>query len=455
MTSLVDKGLTFPDEFVWGVATASYQIEGAAQSDGRGASNWDTFSERPAAIFEAHSAQIACDHYGRLDEDLDLLAALGVDAYRFSISWSRLFPDGFQPNDRGFAFYDRLVDGLLKRSITPFLTLFHWEYPAALERLGGFLNPQSPFWFEQLTEAVARRYGDRVQHYLTINEPHAFIEGGLRHGRHAPGHRLPLSEVLKAGHHALLAHGRATQTLRALVPNSWVAMAPVLISATPESNSEADLQAARTWTFSMTSRELRSSSFWMDPVYGRGYPEDGLRLFARDMPRFPASDLDLIAQPLDAVGFNLYDACVVRADEDGLPSVCPPAVGGPRTAFNWAVSETAHYFGPKFAAERYGGPIVITENGLSCRDWIHLDGCVHDADRIDFIRRHITQLQRAHRDGIPIYGYFHWSLLDNFEWNHGYRERFGLVYVDYPSGQRVKKDSFYEYQRLIRNAAVD
>ena len=294
-----EKPASFPDEFVWGVATASYQIEGATHIDGRGSSNWDTFCERPGAIFEAHRAHLACDHYGRLEEDLDLLATLGVRAYRFSVSWSRLFPDGVgRQNDRGFAFYDRLIDGLLKRSITPFLTLFHWEYPAALERLGGFLNPESPVWFEELTQAVARRYGDRVKHYLTINEPHAFIEGGLSHGRHAPGHRLPLSEVLKAGHHALLAHGRATQVLRALVPNSWVTWAPVLISATPESSSDADLEAARSWTFSMTTKELRCTTWWMDPVYGRGYPEDGLRLFGQDMPQVSASDLDLIAQPL-------------------------------------------------------------------------------------------------------------------------------------------------------------
>lgn len=446
-----EKPLRFPVEFVWGVATASYQIEGATRSDGRSPSNWDTFSERPGAIFEAQNAQVACDHYGRLEEDLDLLAALGVSAYRFSVSWSRLFPDGVgRQNDRGFAFYDRLIDGLLSRSITPYLTLFHWEYPAALDRLGGFLNPQSPVWFEEFTQAVALRYGDRVKHYLTINEPHAFIEGGLRHGRHAPGHRLPLGQVLRAGHHALLAHGRATQALRALVPNSWVAFAPVLISATPETSSEADIEAARSWTFSMTTKELRSTSWWMDPVYGKGYPEDGLRLFGQDMPQIPATDLDLIAQPLNAVGFNLYDACVVRADETGRPRVRVAVPGSARTAFNWAVSENAHYFGPKFAAERYGGPIVITENGLSCRDWVHLDGHVHDADRIDFIRRHLGQLERAQRDGIPIYGYFHWSLLDNFEWNHGYRERFGLVYVDYPTGRRVKKDSFYAYQRLIK-----
>lgn len=443
----------FSKDFVWGVATASYQIEGATQVDGRGPSNWDVFSERPGAIYQGHHAQRACEHYHRLDEDLDLLGELNVTAYRFSVAWSRLLPQGVGAvNDAGIAFYDRLIDGLLARSITPYLTLFHWDYPAALEERGGFRNPRSPDWFEEFTQLVARRYGDRVKHFLTINEPHAFIEGGLRHGRHAPGLRLPLREVLQAGHHALLCHGRATQVLRALVPGSWIAMAPVLICATPRSESSEDIAAAERWTFSMTAPELRSTTWWMDPVYGLGYPEDGLRLFGQDAPQFSSADLDLIAQPLDAVGFNLYDAACVQANHCGEPEICPPQPGTPRTAFNWAVSEQAHYFGPRFAHARYKGPIAITENGLSCRDWVHLDGRVHDPDRVDFLYRHLAELQRASAEGTPIYGYFHWSLLDNFEWNHGYRERFGLSYVDYETGERIKKDSFFAYQQLIENS---
>lgn len=443
----------FHDRFVWGVATASYQIEGATAADGRGRSNWDVFSSRPGAVFEGHHAHTACDHYHRLDQDLDLLMELGVSAYRFSVAWSRLLPQGTgRVNDAGIAFYDRLIDGLLRRDITPYLTLFHWDLPVALEDRGGFRSARSPIWFAEFTELVARRFGDRVHHFLTLNEPHAFIEGGLRHGRHAPGLRLPLSEVLQAGHHALLAHGRAVQILRASVPRSWIAMAPVLICAVPNTPMPADVEAARKWTFAMNAPELRCTSWWMDPVYGRGYPEDGLRQFGADAPRFTSNDLDSIAQPLDAVGVNLYDAVRVRADLDGQPVPCPSGPGAAKTAFNWAISEQAHYFGPRFLFERYGGPVAITENGLSCRDWVHLDGQVHDPDRIDFLLRHLFELQRAHHDGIPIYGYFHWSLLDNFEWNHGYRERFGLVHVDYATLKRTKKDSFFCYRDLIERS---
>jgi beta-glucosidase len=340
----------------------------------------------------------------------------------------------------------------LERNITPYLTLYHWDLPMILGAQGGFRSSESPKWFATLTELLTRRLGDRVRHWFTLNEPHAFIEGGLRHGRHAPGLTLPLSEVLLAGHHALLAHGQATQIIRANVPESWVAMAPVLICASPATDSSEDLEAARSYTFGMSAPQLRVSSWWMDPAMGRGYPEDGLRLFGSDMCSFTQAQLDQIAQPLDAVGFNLYDSAVVRAGEDGTPKVCPPLTGSAKTAFNWPITEAGHYFGPLFAFERYGLPVVITENGLSCRDFVHRDGDVHDPDRIDFIERHLSELKRVKDDGVEVQGYFHWSLLDNFEWNHGYRERFGLVHVDYETMKRTRKDSFYAYQRLVRSA---
>lgn len=436
-------------DFVWGVATASYQIEGAYNVDGRGRGTWDVFSERPGAIFQGHTARQACDHYHRLDEDLDLLAGLGVDAYRFGVSWPRVLPGGTgQANDSGLAFYDRLIDGLLARGITPYLTLFHWDYPHSLEQQGGFRSTKSPGWFEEYTELLARRYGDRVRHWFTLNEPHAFIEGGLRHGRHAPGHRLPLSEVLRAGHHALLAHGRATQVLRSLVPQSWVAMAPVLICATPKTESESDIEAARAWTFGMYDSNLRVSSWWMDPALGRGYPSDGLSLLGTELGPIPAQELELIAQPLDAVGFNLYDSAVVRAGPQGEPIVCPPEPGSPRTAFDWPMTPQGHYWGPLFAHQRYKLPTMVTENGLSNRDWVDRNGAVNDPARVDFIDRHVSALLSA-REQAQVQGYFHWSLLDNFEWNHGYRERFGLVHVDYQTMKRTPKQSYHYYRKRI------
>ncbi len=437
-------------QFVWGVATASYQIEGGHDAEGRAPGNWDVFCRRPGSIYEGNDGDRACDHYHRLEEDLDLIGGLGVNAYRFGVSWSRLLPSGTgEVNQAGVAFYDRLIDGLLERGITPYLTLFHWDYPQALEVQGGWLNPASPGWFQELTELIARRYGDRVRHFFTLNEPHAFIEGGLRHGRHAPGMTLPLEQVLLAGHHALLAHGLATQTLRALVPDSWIAMAPVLVCAIPESTTPENIEAARAWTFSMPDDVLRRSSWWMDPAFGRGYPEDGLAQFGHLMPQVTSADLQLIAQPLDAVGFNLYDACTVRVGEDGLPEICQEPQGRARTSFNWPVTPEAHYYGPLFAHERYNRPIMITENGLSNRDWVHVGGEVLDPERVDFINSHLEALHRVAAE-IPVSGYFHWSLLDNFEWNHGYRERFGLVHVDYATFKRTPKLSYQHYKNIIQ-----
>jgi beta-glucosidase len=435
------------ERFLWGVATSSYQIEGAAL--GRGSSNWDTFAERPGAIYQGHHAKRAVDHVNRLEEDLDLLKTLGVTAYRFSFSWARVQPEGRGlHHPPGLGFYDRLVDGLIARGIEPVATLFHWDLPQALEREGGFLNSEMPRWFGEYTELLARHFGSRIRRWLTLNEPHAFIEGGLRQGRHAPGHCLPMSAVLRAAHHALLAHGRAVEALRAHAASCWVSAAPVLIAAIPATSSADDLDAARRMTFRIED-SLRCSGFWLDPLYSGHYSDEVFQKFSREMPKFPSTDLDQIAQRLDAVGVNLYDAPVVRQGDNGEPEVVPWPPGAPRTAFNWPVTPLAHYYGPKFCFERYGLPIVITENGLSTRDWVALDGQVHDPDRIDFLECHVQELLRARGDGIPIDGYFHWSLFDNFEWNHGYRERFGLVYVDYETLKRTPKDSYFHYRSLI------
>lgn len=433
-------------EFLWGVASSSYQIEGDRAS--RAEANWDKFAERKGAIFAGHDALFASHHVARLEEDLDLLAALGVSAYRFSFSWPRLGARADDP--RGVSFYERLVDGLLARGIEPVATLFHWDAPVELERLGGFLSPESPAWFASYAERVARRFGDRIRRFLTINEPHAYIEGGLRDGRHAPGHRLPLSQVLLAAHNTLKAHGLAVQVLRAHVSQSWVSAAPVLLAATPASPSPEDVEAAYRFTFSLPTDRLRVSAFWLDPLYGRGYPDEVWTRFGSLMPKVSPEDVDLISQPLDAVGVNLYDAVRVRAGAEGAAEIVPFGVGSPRTSFDWPVTPEAHYFGPKFLHQRYGLPVIITENGLSASDWIALDGRVHDADRVDFLERHLQELKRAQAEGVPILGYFHWTFLDNFEWNHGYKHRFGLVYVDFGTGARTPKDSFFAYRDRIR-----
>ncbi len=446
----------FPDDFVWAAATASYQIEGAHDADGKGPSVWDRFCEKPGAVWNGDSGRIACNHYHRAEEDVALMAELGLRAYRFSVSWPRVLPRGAgSVNERGLDFYDRLVDLLLARGIEPYLTLFHWDYPLALFERGGWLADDSPAWFAEYTEVLARRLGDRVKQWLTLNEPHAYIEGGLLDGRHAPGLTLPLADVTRAGHNTLLAHGRAVQVLRSMVPRARVGWAPVLVAATPETDSPEDIEAARAWTWQMRSSRLRVSSWWMDAVYLGQYPEDGLRQMGKSAPAVRSGDMELISQKLDYFGCNLYDTVRVRRSASGEPEEAPFPVGFPRTAFGWPVTPEGHYWGPRFAHERYGLPVLITENGLSTRAWVATDGKVHDAERTDFLRRHLRELARALADGVPVLGYFHWSLLDNFEWNHGYRERFGLVHVDYETGTRTLKDSALEYARIIRSGNLD
>lgn len=445
----------FPREFVWAAAAASYQIEGAHAEDGKGPSVWDVFCERPDAIWQGQDGRVACDHVRRMPEDVGLMADLGLGAYRFSVSWPRVLPGGTgAPNEKGLDFYERLVDALLEKNIVPYLTLFHWDYPQALFARGGWLNDDSPHWFAEYTALVAKRLGDRVRQWITLNEPHAYIEGGLRDGRHAPGLTLPLSEVTRAAHNTLLAHGRAVTVLRSEVKNARIGMAPVLVMAAPQSESPEDVEAARAFTFGMRDTRLRTSSWWMDAVYRGHYPEDGLRLMGKDAPEVRAGDMELISQKLDYFGCNLYDVVRVRRGEGGEPEEVPFPTGFPRTAFNWPVTPEGHYWGPRFAFERYGLPVLITENGLSARDWVATGGGVHDAERVDFLRRHLRELGRAISTGTPVLGYFHWSLLDNFEWNHGYRERFGLVHVDYTTGARTLKDSAHEYARIIRSGGA-
>jgi beta-glucosidase len=439
----------FPESFVWGAASASYQIEGAASDDGKGPSIWDAFCKRPGAVWQGHTGDVACDHYHRWREDVALMKAVGLRAYRLSISWPRVLPEGTgQVNAAGLDFYDRLVDALLEATIAPYVTLFHWDSPLALHAKGGWLNEDSPRWFGEYARVVAARLGDRVPSFMTMNEPQVVVDAGLREGRHAPGEQRPFAEVLLATHHVLLAHGRAVQALRAEAPRARVGLAPVGLPAIPASADPRDVEAGRTWTFRTASRSVRTNAWWMDPIFLGEYPADGMALFAADMPAVGAGDMRAIAQPLDYFGVNLYEAPVVRAGADG-PEAVPMPVGAPITAFDWRVTPEALYWGPRFFHDRYGLPVLVTENGLSCRDWVSLDGAVHDPQRIDFIARHLRQLHRALADGVPAIGYFHWTLLDNFEWAHGYKHRFGLVHVDFATQQRTIKDSGRWYAQVI------
>ena len=449
----------FPVNFIWGAAAAAYQIEGAADVDGKGKSVWDMFCEKPGAIFEGHSGRVAIDHYHRFAEDVSLMKLLGIHAYRLSLSWPRLMPEGRgSVNEKGLEFYDRLIDGLLEAGVAPWITLFHWDYPLELFRRGGWLNPDSPSWFAEYATVVAERFSDRVSHFFTQNEPQVYIGFGHLEGQHAPGLKLTLGQMLQAGHHSLMAHGMAVQALRASAKQPLqIGYAPVGMPKLPLTDGAEDLELARRATFTITESNSWNNSWWMDPVYLGNYPEQGLEFYGKDAPRFSDAEMAIIRQPLDFFAVNIYQGSQVRPSAEnrfGFETV-PGAAGRPSTAFNWPVTPDCLYYGPKFFFERYSLPIVITENGLSSRDWVALDGRVHDGARIDFTRRYLLAYERAVAEGIPALGYFHWSILDNFEWAAGYRERFGLVHVDYQTLERTPKDSFYWYQQVVAsNGAV-
>lgn len=443
--------MSFSKAFVWGVSTASYQIEGAAHEDGRGMSVWDMFSRKPGAIFQGDTGDVACDHYHRYQEDVNLMRELGVNAYRFSIAWPRIFPHGVGKIEcRGIEFYDRLVDALLEAGVQPWATLFHWDYPLDLYRKGGWLNPDSPKWFADYTQVVVDALSDRVGHWMTQNEPQCFVGLGLHTGVHAPGDKLRWDEVLLAAHHSLLAHGLSVQAIRARAKKTpIIGMAPACNVGIPDTQSDADIEAARKHTFGVTSESAWHLAWWLDPVFLGRYPQDGLELFGDAVPEYTDEDMALISQPIDFFGMNMYHGKRVRAGDDGAPVELPRPSSAPITALKWPVEPECLYWGPKFYFERYGKPIVITENGLSNEDWEMLDGKVHDPQRIDYLHRHLRELGRAADDGVQVGGYFQWSLMDNYEWAEGYKERFGLVYLDYPTQRRIPKDSFYWYKDAI------
>ena len=452
----MNTNLSFPENFTWGAAAASYQIEGAATEDGKGLSVWDMLCRRPGRIWEGHSGEIACDHYHRYRDDVALMKSIGLQAYRLSISWPRVMPEGTGAvNEKGLDFYDRLIDELLAAGIEPWVTLFHWDYPYDLYRHGGWLNRESVEWFGAYTEVIARKLGDRVKNWMTLNEPQCFIGLGHHTGEHAPGDKLGMAEVLLAAHHAMMAHGKAVQVIRACAQlPAKIGYAPVGVISMPETETPEDIEAARAAMFDIHQPALWNNTWWTDPVLLGQYPEDGLRAFGKDAPKVHPGDMELMSQPLDFYGVNIYNGQVVRAGKEGQPEPVKLEDGNPITLFLWKVSPTALYWGPRFLHERYGLPIVVTENGMSNLDWVSLDGAVHDPQRIDFLERYIGHLRRASHDGIPVQGYFLWSILDNFEWAEGYKHRFGIVHVDYGTQKRTLKDSAHWYREVIASNAA-
>lgn len=437
----------FPQGFVWGAAAASYQVEGAAYEDGKGLSVWDMMCRQPGRIRQGDTGEVACDHYHRYKKDVALMAEIGLKAYRLSLSWPRILPDGVgQVNPRGLDFYDRLVDELLVHGIDPWVTLFHWDFPYQLYLRGGWLNRDSADWFADYAGVVVDKLGDRVSHWMTQNEPQCYLVLGLQKGIHAPGDRLGTAEVLLANHHSLLAHGMAVQAIRARSPQpAMIGAAPVGVTSYPATDDPADIEAARRHMFRVDPDDLFTNTMFTDPMLLGRYPGTAWEIFGSDMPDCRDGDLETMHQPLDFYGVNIYQGTPVRAECDPEP----PPVGQQLTMMDWPVTPEALYWGPRFFHERYQLPVVVTENGLANTDWVAMDGQVHDPQRIDFVNRYLNAYRRAIDDGVPAIGYFLWSIMDNFEWALGYTRRFGIVHVDYETQKRTPKDSAWWYKEVI------
>jgi beta-glucosidase len=441
----------FPKGFVWGAATAAYQVEGAANEDGRGPSVWDVFCKKEGKVFEGHSGDVACDHYHRYKEDVALMKRLGIKSYRFSVSWTRVLPEGTgKVNTKGLDFYSRLLDELQKNDIQPLCTIFHWDYPQALYKRGGWVNRDSADWFADYTTVLADKFGDRIKVWATQNEPQCFIGFSLLDGVHAPGDKLKFPDYLTAAHNSMRSHAKAVQVLRAKVKDAKIGYVVAAQITQPASDKPEDVEAARAAMFAVDTRTVWNNSWWMDPVLLGKYPEDGIATFGKDMPKFKAKDLEEMKQPLDYLGLNIYKAETWKRGSDGKPEHIPIPPGYPRSAVDWQpITPACMYWGPRYFYDRYKLPAYITENGLSTRDQVFLDGKVHDPQRIDYMHRVLLELSRAIKDGVPVNGYYAWSLLDNFEWADGYKQRFGITYVDYQNQKRLPKDSFEWYAKVI------
>lgn len=458
----------FDKNFLWGTASSSYQIEGAFAEDGKGLSIWDTFSNKPGNIAHDENGNKACDHYHRYREDIALMKSLGIQAYRFSISWPRIFPDGIVKdsdgnihyNKAGLDFYDNIVNFCLENDIKPFITIYHWDLPQALEDKGGWLNRETAFIFADYAEFICEHFSDRVTNIATINEPQIISGLGYMLGLHAPGRKLDAVSVLSVIHHLALAHGLAVTKMRA------VAKQPVKtgFSSTgnlcyPAAECDEDIDAARAECFNIVKGNMTfNHTIFCDMTCLGRYPdiagtelhlEPGLEKIGHyeELPFVKDDDIKLIHQPIDYLGINVYNGHEINAA--GYINKKP---GSPRTALGWPVTPGVMNYGIRYLYERYNLPIYIFEDGLACNDIISLDGKVHDSNRIDFLTRYLTDLEKAYKAGVPILGYFHWSFTDNFEWHSGYDPRFGLIYVDYETQQRIPKDSAYWYSDLIRQS---
>jgi beta-glucosidase len=441
-TSSIKGDPRFPDTFCWGAATAAYQVEGAVAEDGRGESIWDRFTATPGKILNGDDARVACDSYHRHAADVGLMKALGLDAFRFSIAWPRVIPGGRgEVNQAGLDFYDRFVDELLESGVEPFATLYHWDLPQALEDRGGWTARETVEAFAEYTAAVVARLGDRVRRWITVNEPWVIAWLGYGLALHAPG-RASDADAVAAGHHVLLAHGRAAEVLRREAPEAQVGVTVDLIPMHPATSSEADVEAA-------CVEDVTRNRWFLDPILRGEYPPAAPEHLSSLLPVGAPADMATIAQPIDFLGVNYYRRHIVRADPDnGAPVVVAPQ-GGEFTSMGWEVYPDAlHELLVRLRDEYHVPPLYITENGAAFADR-RSNGHVDDPQRSAYIESHLDAVARAIDEDVPVAGYFVWSLLDNFEWHQGYSQRFGLVYVDFETLERVPKASYGWYREFI------
>jgi beta-glucosidase len=457
------KPLLFPENFLWGAATAAMQVENSPATEGGGQSFWEPFvAAHPKLVKDGSSPLVTCNETRYWREDLEFMRQIGLNSYRFSISWPRVLPDGKgRVNQAGLDFYDRFIDALLAARIRPLLTVFHFDYPEALQQSGGWLAPDSPQWFADYARLLAARYSDRVEDWLTINEPNIFWGFGAEAGAMPPGKQMPEADLASGLHHLLLGHGRAVGAIRAASKRPVKIGLPIAgMMQMPATNSPADWQAARLSVFTprkaaiipgLPPMGMLNNGLWLDPIFKGSYSEGAFALYPSLRRLARPEDMKIISSPVDRCAVNLYFASTVKAGPDGQPEAVPLPPNTEHTHYGWPVTPDVLYWGPKLLHERYGAPVLITENGMSWADQPSADGRVHDPQRIAFLNRYLNALRLALHDGVPVEGYMHWSLLDNWEFTSGFTEQFGLVYVDHKTQKRILKNSALYYRNIIQS----
>ena len=437
----------FRKDFAWGVATAAPQIEGAGNIDGKGLSNWDIYPTLEGRVYQNQSNADGCDHYHHLKEDVALLAKLGVNSYRFSFAWTRIIPNGVgEINEKGLEFYDQLLDELEKYHIEPYATIFHWDFPYELVKQGGWLNKESVKWYFEYAKILIDRYKNRIKKWIPINEPACVMEmGGVKlEGRYTS------KEKLQAIHNLLLAHGYAAKYIKENGGLVGTAVCSSLYAPYDEKNP-LDIEAARKAMFITEGDNYWKTSMWLDPICFGKYPETYYSTNKKeDLPVINEDEMKIISTPIDFIGYNIYSGEIVKDDGKGGFTIVNQPEGNAKTCMDWEVFPRIMYWVPKLIYERYKKPFYITENGCAVTDILSEDKKVHDGPRIEYLKQYIKNLRLAYEDGVDVRGYMEWSFMDNYEWFHGYSKRFGLIYIDYKTKERILKDSFTFYQDTIK-----